>query len=110
MWQYAILAVVAQRPGLHQAEAATRLDYSKNRIVADLDRLEERGLLVRERHGDRRANQLRITDTGQTVRAAIQRDIHDAEDRLLASLPPARRRALERTLQLLSAEARDRRG
>ncbi len=99
MWQYAILAVIDQRPGLHQAAVAARLGYSKNRIIADVDHLEQHGLLTRQRIGDRRANRLSITASGQTTRAAVQRDIHHAEDELLASLPPATRRELERALR-----------
>jgi DNA-binding MarR family transcriptional regulator len=98
MWQYAILAVVDRWPDRNQSEVATRLDYSKNRIVADLDHLEAEGLLARTRDADRRANRLRITDRGRTVRAAVQRDIHAGEDELLAALPVGRRRDVERVL------------
>lgn len=94
MWQYAILAVVAEYPGLNQGEVATRLGYSKNRIIADLDLLEERELLTRTPGPDRRANVLHATTTGrrlmQQVRAAIRR----GEDQLLKNMPQEQRRAI----------------
>lgn len=99
MWQYAILAVISRRSSPNQAEVADQLGYSRNRIVADVDHLEQHGLVTRERIGDRRANRLRITRRGQTVRVAVQRDIHLAEDELLTSLPPTTRHELERALQ-----------
>ena len=58
MWQYAILSVVAERPGLNQREVAGVLQYSPNRIVGDLHALVERGLVVRRPGRDRRANRL----------------------------------------------------
>src|SRR3954471_14130470 len=67
MWQYAILAVVVAAPGLNQGAVATRLGYSKNRIIADLDLLEERDLLTRTPGPDRRANVLRATPAGRRV-------------------------------------------
>jgi DNA-binding MarR family transcriptional regulator len=98
MWQYAILAAIERRPGLNQAEVAGRLDYSKNRIVADLDHLERAGLVVRRRGADRRANELAVTAAGRAARRSIQDDIHRAEDELLDDVPAATVEALRTTL------------
>jgi len=106
MWQYAVLQVVAAGPGRNQAEVAARLDYSRNRIVADLDALEERGLLVRRAGADRRANELVITDDGTATMGAVQAAIHRAEDALLAPLSSQDRKALHRLLPKLAASAR----
>ena len=94
MWQYAILSVVVAAPGLNQGEVADRLGYSRNRIIADLDLLEQRELLSRTPGPDRRANLLRATAAGrrlmQQVRAAVRR----GEDELLRTLPADQREVL----------------
>jgi DNA-binding MarR family transcriptional regulator len=94
MWQYAILSVVVAAPDLNQGEVADRLGYSRNRIIADLDLLEQRELLSRTPGPDRRANLLRATTAGrrlmQQVRAAVRR----GEDELLRTLPADQREVL----------------
>jgi MarR family transcriptional regulator, lower aerobic nicotinate degradation pathway regulator len=106
MWQYAILAMIERRPGLNQAEVASRLDYSKNRIVADLDGLERAGLVVRRRGADRRANELTITAAGRAARMAIQREIHRGEDELLEAVPAATVHGLRAALEEIVRSAR----
>jgi DNA-binding MarR family transcriptional regulator len=94
MWQYAILSVIAETPGLNQGQVARRLGYSKNRIVADLDLLEERQLLVRQPGPDRRANVLSATVAGIRLMKQVRAEVHDGEDTLLTSLPHEQRAAL----------------
>jgi DNA-binding MarR family transcriptional regulator len=94
MWQYAILSVVAESPGLNQGAVARRLEYSPNRIIADLDLLEQHGLLTRRPGADRRSNELTTTTAGRRVVRRVRADIHRGEDELLAALPVAQRRAL----------------
>lgn len=98
MWQYAILATIERRPGLNQVDVAMLLQYSKNRIVADLDHLEGAGLLVRRRGTDRRSNELAVTAQGRTTRRSIQRAIHRAEDELLRGVPAGAVHALRTSL------------
>lgn len=109
MWQYAILAVVERQPGLNQGDVADLLDYSKNRIIADLDHLENSGLLTRQRATDRRANVLTVTDDGRTIMINVQMKIHRAEDELLTTVSPSCRQAFLGGLRELSAHARPRR-
>jgi DNA-binding MarR family transcriptional regulator len=91
MWQYAVLAVAEDAPA-NQTALATRLDYSKNRLVHDIDHLESLGLVRREPlPTDRRSNTITITSRGRTTRARIQRRIHAAEDELLHRVPPSAR-------------------
>ena len=108
MWQYAVLTVADSRPGVNQAEAAELLGYSRNRIIADLDSLEERGLLVRERGAARRANTLRTTTRGAELMRTVQADIHRGEDELLAPLTATERDELDRVAARVSALMRDR--
>jgi DNA-binding MarR family transcriptional regulator len=106
MWQYAILAVVTQDPALNQGEVATRLGYSKNRIIADLDLLEERDLLIRTPGPDRRANILRATPAGRRLMQRVQTAIRRAEDQLLRALPDEQRRALASATRTITAALR----
>jgi DNA-binding MarR family transcriptional regulator len=107
MWQYAILAVVTEDPNLNQGEVASRLGYSKNRIVADLDMLEQRKLLTRTPGPDRRVNLLHATAAGRRLMHQVRRAIRRGEDRLLAALPDDQRRALASAM-LTITEALDR--
>lgn len=66
--QYTVLYVVSINPGLAQARVAEALLIERARLVLMLDRLEERGLLVRTRSkSDRRSHELHITDAGRKL-------------------------------------------
>ncbi len=106
MWQYAILSVVDRRPGMNQAEAADALGYSRNRIVVDLDVLEERGLLTRRPANDRRANLLEISPAGRRTMLQVRTEVHRDEDVLLGALTPAARRAFVAHLTRLADSLR----
>jgi DNA-binding MarR family transcriptional regulator len=106
MWQYAILSVVDRHAGLNQSEVATALAYSKNRIVSDLDRLEQDDLLVRRPGTDRRANTLSVTARGRRAMTAIRAEIHRREDELLAPLPATTRRTFVAALAALDRHVR----
>jgi DNA-binding MarR family transcriptional regulator len=107
MWQYAILSVVSETAGMNQAEVADRLLYSRNRIIADLDLLERRSLLIRKPGADRRANQLEPTAAGIQVMRRIRGEIRHREDELLDVLPDYQRRALLAAARSLAAGLRD---
>jgi DNA-binding MarR family transcriptional regulator len=106
MWQYAILSLVAASPGLNQRAVADRLDYSANRLVADLDELERRRLLRRRPGPDRRANVLEVTAAGTRVMLRVRAEIHRGEDELLAGLGPAQRRTLLSAVRDLAVRSR----
>jgi DNA-binding MarR family transcriptional regulator len=83
MWQYAVLAIVEETPA-NQTNLATRIGYSKNRLVHDIDHLERLGLVTRQvQPADRRSNVITITSRGRSTRARIRQRIHDGEDDLL---------------------------
>ena len=106
MWQYAILSVAADTPGLNQGEVARALQYSANRIIADLDTLEERGLIARRAGADRRANVLELTAPGTAVRQRIQREIHEREDELLTGLSTTQQRQFRSVVGTLAKQLR----
>jgi DNA-binding MarR family transcriptional regulator len=106
MWQYAILSAVAERPDRNQGAIARQLQYSANRIIADLDHLEERGLVARRPGTDRRANVIAITRSGAAVQRRIQRSVHAGEDELLAGLNATQQRQLRSAIEALERRAR----
>ena len=107
MWQYAILTVAHLEPGLNQGEIARLLDYSKNRIVGDIDHLEEAGLLRRTAGSDRRSYLLDVTREGKSVVQAVRAEIHRREDNLLAGLSPTARQQFARQARRLGDQVRD---
>jgi DNA-binding MarR family transcriptional regulator len=107
MWQYAVLSVVADHPGLNQGQVAKALQYSSNRIVSDLDVLEARQLVTRRPGADRRANTLEITPEGRALQRQVQDRIHAGEDSLLDGLTPAQQRQLRAAVEALAEQLRD---
>jgi MarR family transcriptional regulator, lower aerobic nicotinate degradation pathway regulator len=96
MWQYAVLALVEASPA-NQTSLANRLDYSKNRLVHDIDHLEQLGMVTRQvLPADRRSNLVTITGRGRSARARIQGRIHAAEDDLLRHVPASTRKRFDR--------------
>ena len=101
MWGYVVLNALTDAPQSTQSALAEKIGADKTRIIATLDDLQAAGLIAREPDpADRRARLLSITPAGNRVRRQVQGDIQRNEERVLAELPPAERRAF------LSAAAR----
>ena len=104
MWGYVVLNALHDAPESTQAALAEKIGADKTRIIATLDDLQAAGLITREpAPGDRRARLLSITPAGSRVRREAQGEIQRNEERLLAELPPAERRAFLRAARALSA-------
>jgi DNA-binding MarR family transcriptional regulator len=67
--QFDILARLGGNEGITQQELANRLLVTKGNVCQLLDRMEQRGLLVR--HQDGRSNRLYLTDAGRALRAEV---------------------------------------
>jgi DNA-binding MarR family transcriptional regulator len=103
MWGYVVLNALQGAPQSTQSALAEKIGADKTRIIATLDDLQAAGLITREPDpADRRARLLSITPAGNRVRREVQAEIQRNEDRLLAELPPAERRAFLRAADLLS--------
>jgi DNA-binding MarR family transcriptional regulator len=103
MWGYVVLNALAAGPARTQAALAQAIGADKTRIIATLDELQEAGLITREPDPvDRRVRLLAISAAGRAVRAAARSAIQANEDRVLARLPPADRRAFLRAARILS--------
>ena len=97
--QFDVLVQVGSAEGLTQQQLADRLLVTKGNVCQLLDRMEERGLLVRQQEG--RANHLYLTEKGKDVRAeALPAQEHLIEG-IFMELPRARQTALLAALRRL---------
>jgi DNA-binding MarR family transcriptional regulator len=100
MWGYVVLSALADEPMRTQAALARAIGADKTRIIADLDDLQERGLIEREPDpADRRVRLLQLTAAGRKLHAAIRTAIRAEEERLLSGLTLADKRLFLRILQ-----------
>ncbi len=108
-WQSAILAAAAPPPWRTQGELAGAIGYDRNRIVADLDDLEGRGLVTRHVDAtDRRSNRIEVTPAGRRLARATGRDLRAGTEALLAAVgPDGDRAALLRALAALRDRCAD---
>jgi DNA-binding MarR family transcriptional regulator len=97
--QFDVLVQVGVAEGMTQQKLADQLLVTKGNVCQLLDRMEERGLLVRRQEG--RANHLYLTEKGRSLRA----ESLPAQERLIegifATLPPAQQATLLATLRRL---------
>jgi len=108
MWQYAVLSAASRHEGQSQTQIADRLGYSRNRIINDLDVLQERGLAERRSGPDRRRYLIHVTPSGRATATEVRDAIWAAEDALLAHLPAAARESLQGLLEQALAPPTDR--
>ena len=76
-----LLRLIGRNPGLGQKAASEQLGVRPSRVVAVLDRLEDRGQIERRRSStDRRSHELHLTPAGQQTLAALRpiADEHEA--------------------------------
>jgi DNA-binding MarR family transcriptional regulator len=85
--QYAALAAIRVNPGIDQATLAGLIAYDRTTITGVVDRLAQKGLLVREASSrDRRARELQITDEGRRTLRAITPAVEAAQRTMLRGL------------------------
>ncbi len=102
MWAYVVLNGLSGGAVRTQAALAASIGADKTRLIPILDDLQDRGLISREPDpGDRRVRLLGLTESGRELHRAVQAEIRDAEELLMAELPAADRDAFVRTLSAL---------
>ncbi|MFD1343513.1 MarR family winged helix-turn-helix transcriptional regulator [Litorisediminicola beolgyonensis] len=106
MITFSTLATISGAPGIRQSRLASVLAVEKPNLVAILEELEGRGLILRERlESDRRVYVLKTTAEGE----ALVRQAHDAveehEERLMSPLDETERRTLIEMLAKVRAAA-----
>jgi len=106
--QYAALGTIATHPGLDQATLAGLIAYDRTTITGVVDRLVQKGLLVREANSaDRRANQLQLTDQGRRSLDGIEPAVAAAQRIMLRGLTAEEAVELMRLLRKAIAAGND---
>ena len=100
--QYAALHQVGMAPGVDQRTLARSIGLDTSTIAGVIDRLEARGLMQRSASAqDRRVRLLSLTREGQALLNAIEPDLLQAQERILAPLPKRERSEFMRMLRTL---------
>lgn len=105
---YIVLSALHKTPHLTQVELATMLGLDKTTLMAQLDRLEHKDLIVRrvDRH-DRRARIPEITEAGSVVRAQVAGDCGNAEATALSGFSENEVATFRRMLFEIIGDSRD---
>jgi DNA-binding MarR family transcriptional regulator len=90
--QFAALDAIQARPGIDQAGLAALIAYDRATIGGVVDRLVAKGLVSREVSStDRRAREVRLTDTGKVLYQQLVAHVELVQDDILSGLPPPER-------------------
>ncbi|HEU5016399.1 MAG TPA: MarR family transcriptional regulator [Pseudolabrys sp.] len=85
--QYAALSAIGSHPRLDQATLAGLIAYDRTTITGVIDRLVQKGLLVRQPSSrDRRAHELQITTAGQQTLQGIEPAVEAAQRLIMRGL------------------------
>ncbi len=85
--QYAALAAIKPNPGIDQVTLAGLIAYDRTTITGVIDRLVQKGLVVRQASSrDRRARELQITDEGRRTLRGITPAVEAAQRIMLRGL------------------------
>jgi DNA-binding MarR family transcriptional regulator len=102
--QYAALTTIATQPGIDQATLAGLIAYDRTTITGVVDRLVQKGLLVRQAsRTDRRAHALQITDEGRHTLDGIEPGVEAAQRIILGGLSTAEAATFMRLLRKVIA-------
>ena len=98
--QYAALAAISANPGIDQVTLAGLIAYDRTTITGVVDRLAQKGLLVRHANSrDRRARVLQMTDAGRRTLRKITPAVEAAQRTMLRGLTEKEAEELMRLLQ-----------
>ncbi len=99
-----VIRIIGRTPGISQRELADRLGLVQSRVVVLLDRLDEAGLSTRTRRdGDRRVQEVRLTDAGTALLGKLRSAAEEQERRLTEGLDAEARARLFALLSELVA-------
>ena len=98
--QYAALAAIAANPSIDQITLAGLIAYDRTTITGVIDRLAQKGLVVRQASArDRRSRELLITDEGRRTLDSITPAVEAAQRLMVRGLSDAEARELVRLMQ-----------
>ncbi len=97
---FVVLTSLAEQGPASQADLGRRLWIDRSDLHAILNDLEDRGHVARARdETDRRRNVVALTRMGRAALARLDKRVDAAQTALLAPLPAAERRELQRLLE-----------
>jgi MarR family transcriptional regulator, lower aerobic nicotinate degradation pathway regulator len=100
--QFAALHTVGHMPGIDQRTLAGSIGFDTSTIAGVIDRLESRGLMLRNASpDDRRVRLLSLTPAGQALLDEVVPGMLRAQERMLEPLPAAERAEFMRMLRVL---------
>ncbi len=103
--QFAVLAAVAAREGLTQADLVRSTGIDRSTLAELVARMLGKGLLARERSNeDGRANTVTLTDKGRLALAEAEPRAHAADQAILKLVPSGKRGGFLASLRALAAE------
>jgi DNA-binding MarR family transcriptional regulator len=98
--QTATLWLINGNPGVSQVSVAAALGMDRATMMAVIDRMEDRGFVIRKRSNvDRRRQELYLTPAGQAMLRKVKARIAGHEARIKALFKPAELTALLAALQ-----------
>jgi DNA-binding MarR family transcriptional regulator len=104
IYDYSVLAILAEGAQETQATIADMLTLDPSRLVALLDSLEERDLIMRRRDPqDRRRHLVSITAAGKRQLSRLRGMIKELEETFFAPLDPESRKTFHDLLSQLAA-------
>jgi DNA-binding MarR family transcriptional regulator len=93
--EYTLLMLIHENPACSGARLARALDVTAPNITMWVDKLTQRGWIVREQNqSDRRSQHLRLTPEGEQVVADATQRLLEGERQALSRLSPAERAML----------------
>lgn len=105
---FGTLRVLAHREPASQLEVAQRLGIDRTTMVAVLDVLERKGIVMRRPDpADRRRNIVELTSQGLQTFDAAQTAYREAENAFLAAISPSAADQFRRTLRALLEHSND---
>jgi DNA-binding MarR family transcriptional regulator len=91
--QFAAMDAIIAHPGIDQAGIAAKIAYDRATIGGVIDRLEQKGYVIREvSKADRRAREVRVTEDGRRIFETVLPIVTTLQNDVLAGLEPAERR------------------
>ncbi len=97
--QFGVLSVIAGNPGLSQTQLGNALGIDRSTVVAVIDRLENRGLVMRTPSpNDRRSHALQLSEEGAALLKRLEEMVRAHERHISRELSAEDQRQLLRLL------------
>ncbi|HRP11224.1 MAG TPA: MarR family transcriptional regulator [Terricaulis sp.] len=104
--QFAVLAAIAQRPGLRQSDLVRETGIDRSTLADMLSRMQKRAWVTRAAHAlDQRAQAVQIAPAGAAILASVTKHARAADAAILDALPRTKSKAFLNLLVKLAAVA-----